>query len=386
MIDCKTLIGMVMLLLISNVSCLFAQSYSSVKMEVLGGEMPVDCLPATSRIFSCPEILQNRSFVVSYNQAHEISHLGISLFSDETKELLNLPVCNFIERMMLELVLEKSAENLIQKLDRLKLTMTKNGQPYGQSRFTAIRTVLDEFELPALFRLQREDNLFAAVWKYNQDDLFVFTFPASRELIFGIDKKESDDLLNKTLFGSGRFCDEMISDSTEIVTEANLSFDREKNIYTQKGLEFMLAKINSNTYYQKKGNGFELLFEAGFPAESFTNLVLKNRGNLNHQLHVTHRMYGNFSPDFDISLKDFLCYFQDDFELYAATFFDSKDQKQLKLTAILRNTEYNYIHLLIITAPVTNIFRQNGQLTADFYSNIPQQSIRHLIGDIINNK
>jgi hypothetical protein len=92
-------------------------------------------------------------------------------------------------------------------------------------------------------------------------------------------------------------------------------------------------------------------------------------------------MYGNFSPDFDISLKAFLCNFQDDYYFFTGVY--SPDSKQLKLTAILRNKDYNYIHLLLISAPVDNIFRQNGILTADFYSNIPQQSIRRLLGDII---
>jgi len=379
---CYIIVSLGLLLYVNNVSPTHAQTYSSVKLEELGDEIPASCLPSTNSIFNCPELLKKKSLVVNYNPAHEISHLGISLFSDETKELLNLQVCNFIERMMLELVLETSTENLMHKLDRQKLTLTKNGLPYGEVRFNSISNVLDELDLPAQFSILREDDKFAAIWKYNQDDQFVFTFPASRELIFGTDKKESDDLLNKTLFGSGRLCNETNSVSAEAVTEAHLSFDRAKNIYTNKGVEFMMAEINSNTYYQKKGNTFELLFEKDFPAESFTNLVMNNMGSLNHKLHVTHRMYGNFSPDFDITLKEFLCYFQGDFNMYAAAFPDSKDSKQMKLTVILRNMEYNYIHLLVITAPINNIFSQDGLLTAEFYSNIPQQNIRNLLGDV----
>jgi hypothetical protein len=186
------------------------------------------------------------------------------------------------------------------------------------------------------------------------------------------------------LFGSGKLCNGQNSASSETVSEANLAFDRDKNIFTKKGMEFMLAAINSNTYYQKAQNGFTLLFSKDFPAESFTNLVLENMGVMNHKLHVTHRMYGNFSPEFDISLNEFLCYFQEDFTIFTAAFPDSKNSRQLKLTAILRNKEYNYIHLLLITAPIDNIFSQNGLLTAEFYSNFPQQNIRNLIGDIGN--
>jgi len=110
--------------------------------------------------------------------------------------------------------------------------------------------------------------------------------------------------------------------------------------------------------------------------------------DMNHNLHVTHRMYGNFSPDFDISLHEFLCYFKDDFELYAGVSFPdpAKDPKKMKLTAILRNKEYSYSHLLLITATEDSIFSQGGLMTADFYSNLPQRFIPRLIGDITNNK
>lgn len=355
-------------------------SSSSVRKEALASALPAGCLPVVDSIFSCPALVLNKSLVVNYNSKREISHLGISLFSDEMKDLLNLPVCNFIERMMLELVLEQANENFEQKLDRLKLTLSKNGLKFGDLGFTSISSVLDEIEIPAQFSLVKEADNFAAVWKYHQNDQFVFAFPASRELIFGTDKKESDDLLNKSLFGSEKKCDESNNRQGDNVSEADLAYSQEKNIYTKKGVAFMMDIINSNTYYKKKGNAFELVFSKDYPAESFTNLIMKNMMNMNHKLHVTHRMYGNFSPDFDISLHEFLCYFQDDYNFYAVATISGKNV--MKLTAILRNKEYNYIHLLLITAPVDNVFSKGGLLTAEFYSNIPQHNIRSLIGDI----
>ena len=108
---------------------------------------------------------------------------------------------------------------------------------------------------------------------------------------------------------------------------------------------------------------------------------------MNHKLHVTHRMYGNFSPDFDMPFHEFLCYFQDEYNFYAGASFPDpkKDPNRIKLTAVLRNRDYTYSHLLLITTTVENIFSQDGLLTAEFYSNIPQQSVRSLLRDI-NNK
>jgi len=362
-----------------------AQTYSSIKIEELGSAIPADCLPSVDSIFNCPTLVKERSLVVNYNSNNEIIHLGISLFSNETKELLNLPVCNFIERMMLELILEETSEELIQKIDRSKMSISRNGVEFGNMNFTSLSNVLDEIQLPAQFSLMKEPDKFAAVWKYNQEDQLVFSFPASRDLIFGTDKKESDDILNKALFGSGKLCDEnnTLSAINENIREADLTFNGEKNIFTKKGSEFILSILNSNTYYKKEKNVFELVFSKDFPEESFTNLILKNTVYLNHQLHVTHRMYGNFSPDFDVSLKEFLCFFHDDYDFFAAA--SRPEPQKLKLTVVMHSKDYNFIHLLMISSSLDNIFNQDGMLTAEFYSNIPQQSIRSLMGELISN-
>jgi len=284
------LFGMMLIMLFAgNLSFTRAQSYYSVKLEALGSEIPADCLPSADSIFECPDLVKHKSIVVSYNDLQEISHLGISLFSAETKELINLPVCNFIERMMLELVLETSVDDFNHLLDRLKLDLQKNGSQFGEPGFMSLSDVLDEIQHPVQFSLLREDDKFAAVWKYKADDQFVFTFPASRELILGTDKKESDELLNKMLFENGRICVENNTLSGELIREADLSYNQEKDIFTRKGVEFLLAIVNSSTYYQKSDeNAFELVFSKDFPAESFTNLVLKNMADMNHNLHVTH--------------------------------------------------------------------------------------------------
>ena len=371
----------VILLFFINITLMLAQSYSSLKMEQLGNEIPAGCLPKADSIFGCPGLVKKKSLVVNYNDAREISHLGISMFSNETKELINLPVCNFIERIMLELVLERSNENLKQRLSRSKLSLQKNGVDFGQLSFTSLTNVLDEIQNPARFNLQKEPDKFTAIWRYNREDQFVFTFPASRDLIFGTDKKESDELLNKMLFGNGLLCTEKNDMPSETIIDADVTFNKDKNIYTKKGNEFQMSVINSNTYYAKTEGAYELLFTKDYPEESFLNLIIKNPATQNHKLHVTHRMYGNFSPDFDISLREFLCYFHDDFDFFAAT--SSSEANRLKLYVVLHNKDYNYIHLLTVTAPVENIFRQDGRLTAEFYSNIPQQSIRSLMGDLI---
>jgi len=359
-----------------------AQTYSSLKMEEIGNELNKDCLPTVDSIFRCPDIIKGKALIVTYNQKQEVNHLGISLFSDETKKLINFPVCNFIERIMLELVLEKTIEETKQTLDRFNIRLTKNGVEYGGLSFTSLSDVLAEIRNPVKFSLQKNPTQFefAAVWEFNEDDQFVVTFPAVRDLIFGTDKKESDELLSSMLFEERNPCGNEENLTSEEISDNDLDYDETKDIFTKKGTEFTLQFINSNTYYKKEGDSFELLFSEDFPEESLSNLIIKDMGALNHTLHITHRMYGHFSPAFDIPLHKFLCIFRDDHDIFTAA--SLADPTELKLTVILNSKDYNYVHLLLITTSIENIFKEDGVLNANFYSNIPQQSINSLIGDI----
>jgi len=350
-------------------------------MEDLGSEIPQACLPQADSIFNCAGLVKGKSLIVNYNSSREIDHIGISLFSNETKLLINLPVCNFIERMLLELVLEEKKKNANALLDRHKMHVSRNGVEYETKFFTSIEAALDNISTPSQFGLLKEPERFSAVWNFNQTDQFVFSFPASRDLIFGTDKKESDEMLNKSLFGGDKLCLQNDGMLGEVISDADVSLDRKRNIYIRNGSEFILAILNSDTYYKKEGDVFELLFSKDYPAESLVNLIQKNyrKEELNHKLHITHKMYGNFSPDFDISLKELLCFFSDDYDVFTAV--TSTDSKELKLTAVFHSKDYNFVHLLLIKTPVENIFLKDGILTADFFTNIPQHSIRSLMGN-----
>ena len=370
----------ILLLLLLGAAFMQAQTYSSLKMEEIGNEIDKDCLPMVDSIFRCPEVIKGKALIVTYNQKQEVNHLGISLFSDETKMLINFPVCNFIERMMLELVLEKTLDETKKKLDRFNISIKKNGVEYGGFNFTSLSDVLGEIRNPVKFSLQKNQAQFAAVWEFNENDQFIVSFPAIRDLIFGTDKKESDELLSNQLFEERNPCGKEENLTSEKISDNDLEYDETKDIFTKKGREFTLQFINSNTYYKKEGDSFELLFSEDFPKESLSNLILKDIGTLNHSLHITHQMYGHFSPAFDISLQKFLCFFRDDYDIFTAV--SLADPEELKLTVILNNRDYNYVHLLLINTSAENIFHNDGVLNAKFYSNIPQQSIKSLIGDV----
>lgn len=356
--------------------------YSMKKIEDIASQLPPAYLVEKDSIIPCPDICKNKSIVVVYNEKRQISHLGISMFSKEMKEIINPEVCDFIERLFLELMLEDD-KNVISMLDRNKIVLSRNGIAFGEGRVTSIPAILQEIEEPALFSLTKKDlDSYAAVWEYGHDNMLVVSFPSNRELISGTNKKESDDLLH----------DQLKENNCHATTEKNIFIRKETmpassydpSVYISKGDTFMLKAINEDTYYKKTAAGYELIYDRNFPHESLSNLFYWHYANSGLKIHVKHSMYGNFSPEFEMKFADFICFFKNDFNIYTASF--QNETGELYATVIFQNKQYNYIHVLSIRTTAKTVFDKNGVLMASFTTNIPQHNIKSLIGDLTKNK
>ncbi|MDR2804719.1 MAG: hypothetical protein LBB85_03625 [Dysgonamonadaceae bacterium] len=349
-----------------------AQSYSFHKLAELGELFPAACLPVADSIFFCPQITKEKSYIVQYNSKGEMEHLGVSLFSAETKAMINRPVCNFIERVMLELVLQKSSADVKTRLREYKIGLTKNGFEYGKSSFTSLSRLLDEIQNPARFGI-RKDSLYTALWEFGDGNRLVLSFPATRELIFGTDKKESDESAGEWL-ATGE-CAETPPESGDI-DASRLQRIEGTDLYKRKGETFLINQINSDTYYQRSDNRFQPVYHIGYPEESLANLFITKAIKSTLHLQITHRMYGGFTPEFTIPIKRLLCLIKEDFETYCVLHRSNTDG--VKISVILHNRNYNYVHLLRITTDAEQLFRENGILKADLYTNIPQHNLKSL--------
>lgn len=349
------------------------------KIEDIASHIPQKYFDDHDTIILCPEICQSKSLVIQYNNKHQVSHIGISLFSKETKEIINEPVCDFIERFLLELVVAKDKNSITEIINKSNITLQKNGIDIGKGPVNFMDAILGEIKEPALFTLNKTPALYAAVWNYGDDETLLLRFPANRELIFGTNKKESDGILYDQLK------DNQCADSIAPVNVDGdfLTMDNKKPIYIRRGDTFMIPPVNANTYYKKTNRGYELIYDKKYPEESLSNLIEGYSNNKNLRLHIKHLMYGNFSPEYEMRLTDFLCFFKNDFNIYAASY--RKQGGELKSTIVFQNKQLNYIHLLLINTTESSIFDNDGIMTANFYSNIPQQSIKNLIGDLTNN-
>ncbi len=361
------------LLLLSLAGNNYAQTYSSNKLTELGDLFPQNCIPPVDSIFSCQQIIKGKSFVVKYNSHKEIEHIGVSLFSQETKDIINLPICNFIERFMLEVILQKDPKNIIRKLDVYGVNFEKNGTGYRKGNFTSMFDVLNDIQHPTKFYLTK-DSKYKATWEYGKNNVLCMYFPVSRELIFGSDKKESDKQISD-LFTNQK-CQKIASKNIESISKSDLIAMNGSDLYKRKGNVFLVNDFNSDSYYQRSDTTFQLLFDQFYPEESLANLFVTRKIETSLNLYITHRMYGGFTPEFIVPLNDFLCIFDQEFSTFCMIHQTSPEI--VNLSVILYNNNFNYIHLLRIKTSKQNIFSSKGALVADLYTNIPQHNIKNL--------
>lgn len=362
----------IVFILFCAIGVLHAQEYESRKIARMGSLFPKSSLPEKDSIFNCPQIIQEKSLIINYNRKHEIKHLGISLFSQETKEIINLPVCNFIERMMLELVLQQSAKDIETKLQQSRVNLRKNGVEFNHGYFTSLNSTLDNMQNPVQFSI-RKDSCYKVYWEYGENEVLNMSFPVSRELIFGTDKNESDQITGDLFTETG--CYTAIEKNMEI-TASDLQLQNNSDLYIRKGDEYLTSKINSDTYYQRSDSRFQLVFNSDYPAESLANLITTKQGN-SLVLKITHRIYGGFTPEFSIPLNRFLCLFNSGYSTYCI--FNRQDLDKVQVSVVLHNNDFGYIHLLRIKTTPQQLFMDYGALTADFYTNIPQHNLKNLL-------
>ncbi|MDR1340148.1 MAG: hypothetical protein LBK58_08870 [Prevotellaceae bacterium] len=359
---------------------LSAQTYASHKLAEIGEYVSGICLPAKDSIFDCPEIIRGKSLTVKYNSKNEVAHLGISLFSQEAKEMINFPVCSFIERFLLELLQQKTAAGMSRKLEEYGVNLEEK-KLTGNSSLSpaALSNILNRMQMSTHFTLVQTEKKYTAIWKPDAYGTFEMTFPVSRELIFGTNKKESDEALSELLPAS--YCSESQKRIIDFNVDEMSVNPHNSRIFERKGDSFILPRLNSDICCFRNSEGkFQPVYDADYPGVSLKNLFLLPYMNTSLQLHIKHRQYSNFTPEFEMKLSDFICFFQAESSIYCHV--ETANQDMLNVYVIVYSKKFNYIHMLNVKTDTDTVFKDRGMLQAEFYSNIPQHNIKNLFSTV----
>ena len=347
--------------------------FTTRNLESIAGNLKLDCeFPRSDTIIVSPNILKNKGIVFRFNKNGDVNHIGVSLFSEETKQLMDIGICNFLERLLLQLVLINDNDDVERKLNEFKILMYVNGKQFSKKTNYSISDYIESMDMPVNFSLKCEEKTANAVWIYNSNT-FNICFPLYRELIDGSDKKESDEILYNDLYNARL---ESIKPIDDEVSLENLE-EFKDGIYVRKGTVFLIPDLTSNVYYVEKGKSFEPLYSLEYPEISMNNLFLTDIHGEGKILALTHRSYGYFTPELTMPLLNFLNFFKDDFETLCHTRYNKKGN--LETIIVLNHKKLNYIHLLRVVSDKESLFSSNTVFKADFYSNIPQHYIKTLL-------
>lgn len=346
--------------------------FVSRKLKQLAEQLPISEIPSLDTIVACPQLIEGKSVVLLYNDKHQVCHLGLSLFSEATKQILDINICNFLERFFLELLLQKDAASVDRKLQEYNIVMYIDGQKIVANNAASFQRALRQMEMPVNFSLRQKGNQAEAVWRFSSHALSV-TFPLYRELIDGMDKVESDDelfhQLQVAVLNDVSVTDEPVTGSG-LVAEGN-------GLYVDKGEVFLIPALTANKYYVKKGKEYVPVFQKQYPEYSLNNLFLTYANGEGKTLQITHRKYGYFTPEISIPLLNFLMCFKKDFTTVCHTGMNK--QGKLETVVVFNHKKLNYLHLLRVETDEKQLFAKSPVFKADFYSNIPQHSIKSLL-------
>jgi hypothetical protein len=310
------------------------------------------------------------SLISSQDNDLPVSHWTISLFKTEDKQNLDQPVCDFIERLMLELTLLPDNRRVVRKLDEYRINIQYNGIDFGTKNTGSFSSLLKKIATFPSFTLYKTPEKYKAVWESGEGESLAITFPAERELITGINKKEADE----KLIGLLKEYECLQAETPEIVSASSLESTSEEDIYRKKGDYFTGEAINANVYYRKQSNGrYVVLNDENYPQETLSNLFLGCAGDNQLSLNLKYRNRDNTFSQMNISLKNFTCFFRENFDAYCEVHKEEKDA--LNITLVLHHKDLNYIHIVSAIASAKDIFHGKRIINADFYSNISQHNL-----------
>ena len=357
-----------------------AQKFETKKIEYIYALLKDNCeLPKESGLFRCGEF--NFPLRVEYNMENKICHLGISLFNEDYYNHLGKSMCNFHERLFLELYLLSDMDiNNYCKEHKLHLSVIGlTGNKILAKK--DIEQVIDLIKENNTKYILVKDSLYSSSTWQNKDKKAELFFPSTFSLISGMDKKEADDLFERELKNQYP----IVSIPEALFVEKPDLHDRGKGIFVKYGKTIFIKEMTSNLYFiNKEGEGYSILHDKKYPVESISNMIAYPNKSLNNlTINIKHKAYGGEIKHYNISFFYFLMFLYKDYNTYIG--IEKASKNELSFTVIFQNKYYNCHHLLYVKTSPDTIFDSEGRLSGTLYTYIPNHNIKNLYKEYIEN-
>ena len=312
--------------------------------------------------------------MVEYDRAGVVCHLGVAIFSELIKESVGKPVCDFQERLFLEVFLQGDEAKARKLLDEYKVKWT-DGYLASASLFKSLEYSLLFASKEATGYVLTKDSLtWVSSWS-DSTRFFDLCFLSNFDLILGMDKKEAETWFADQLRDfhcESRVVFPLIVETVELAQlKRSVYVKREKNLFTQY--------MNRNLYFSRDTVtfAFHLLYDRKSPEETITNLFNHpDRQSEGLDLQIKQVAYGGESLSYKMKLSDFQCFMGDDYETFVGIEKCTADTAEFSV--IYKSKLYNCWHLLFVQTTPQILFDKSDALKATFYTFIPNHNIKNL--------
>lgn len=188
-----------------------------------------------------------------------------------------------------------------------------------------------------------------------------------------LDKADADNLLYnelKTALPPSSFKIPLVV-SNRVLKKTN-----EDNVFKVIGKSFQVESLRSDYYVRRKGQKYEILYDARYPLESFVNLLMNKVEKNGHPVLITHHQYGNVIKKLKMPMMNMFNLLGRTMDIYC--FVTSISKYKVNGILVFHNPHTDVIHMLEVSADTRHLTKDNAQIEADLYSNIPQDNIRTL--------
>jgi hypothetical protein len=295
----------------------------------------------------------------------KLQKLGIEVKNLHLLNNYDSIVKTFIERVLLRLSCDSTIPDIVNTAEISQIRFLFQEKNLLFTSISSFKELFDFINSSERFKLSKNGYLFVAEWNKSDESLKMI-FPNNYQLLVGKNKKELDEELLKKL-------DEIISDNSiqgerTVAETSNDSLP----IIILKGSSYM-DHLSSDTFYKWNGTDSILVFEKNLTPFSISNLFLIKKLTGNRKLELNQKLYGGRSFKYSIYLKNFINYFENDFQSFVG--LENNDPDLIEGTVIFSHKYFNFVHLLHFKTTSSEIFNDNGNLTANFYTNIPMNNV-----------
>ena len=371
-------------------------SFDSEQLERLYALYNLDTRPVTSQdnasttvLYAPPKTgmpaIKMHATRTHAGPSRAVSHIGFDLFTAKEKQSL-FPTGDFLERYFLYLMTVPDATRQAY-LTSDGMAVAVNEIQLGNVGAVDLPTFIELMDRRQSIRLERREEVYTVYIADGSGNRATLHIPARRDLLSGKDKKELDDELGNALFelmygssGSDALVRSFSGEHAyQPAPQELIPYQNELHMTREPAI---LPGMHGRSYFLRKGNTSERVYDRDFPLESLANELMLPRHLGHTSVHLVHKTYDRDYKEYDLDLTQLIYYLKADADIFIG--FEQETPGAIRSTHLFKNNTYNTMHMLSIDWPPDLSWSSEASaMPAVLYTNIRFDNVEDLFGEYI---